>query len=71
MHFNMNADFKVFDVGTQKALKINTFSCNWIGKSIIGKNNKNKNKAKNKNQTKKNKNKKKQKKTNNTSLMIL
>lgn len=31
----MNADFKIFDVGIQKALNIQTFSCNWIGKLII------------------------------------
>ena len=33
----MIVDFKVFDVGVQKALNIKTFSCDWFGKSIIGK----------------------------------
>ena len=33
----MIVDVKVFDVGIQKALNINTFSCDWFGKSIIGK----------------------------------
>jgi hypothetical protein len=32
----MIVDVKVFDVGIQKALNINTFSCDWFGKSIIG-----------------------------------
>ena len=33
----MIVDCKVFDVGVQKALNIKTFSCDWFGKSIIGK----------------------------------
>jgi hypothetical protein len=31
----MNAEFKVFHVVLQTALKLNTLFCNWIGKSII------------------------------------
>jgi hypothetical protein len=33
MHFNINADFKVFDVVISKALKLNTLSPNWIEKN--------------------------------------
>ena len=73
----MIVDFKVFDVGIQKALYVNTFSCDWFGKSIIGKKkNRKKNNNNNKQQTMKTKNKrslykqKKEKRTP-TSLMIL
>ena len=53
----MIVDFKVFDVGIQKALYVNTFSCDWFGKSIIGKKKKQKKKQQQQ-QTTNNENKK-------------